>query len=300
MLGALALGAAGAASAQETVIIGGSGQAALEIHLDALDRFDRPAPAADRLLRHPGEQGGGLGAIVLIPPNALKDTDSGSASPAQLDMTPEPVPAPEPAVAATLDPVQVEPVPTEPEAVEPEPVVAKAPASEESAPPASAPAKAEVASRVDEVLDAPLEAPSEAPKVLKPEARETTAAATANAPSETNVASVDRAAGGSEGSIHIFFDSGSSDIPADALGQITAIANALASDPTQRLQLKAYAAASADSASLARRLSLTRALTVRSALIEQGVRSTRIDVRALGGKDAGDRPDRVDIFIIKR
>jgi len=280
MLGAFALGAAGAASAQETVIVGGSGQAALEIHLDALDRFDRPPPKAERPLRHPGEQGGGLGAIVLIPPNALEDTAGGSASQEQLDMPPEPVPAPEPAVAVALDPVRIEPTAPERKAVEPEPVVAKAPA------------KVEAIARVDEA--------PEAPKVVKPEAPEATAAATATAPSDTKVASIDRSAGDPDGSIRIFFDAGSSDIPADARGQITAIANALANDPAQRLQLKAYAAASADSASLARRLSLTRALTVRSALIEQGVRSTRIDVRALGGKDAGDTPDRVDIFIIKR
>lgn len=280
MLGAFALGAAAAASAQETVIIGGSGQAALEIHLDALDRFDRPPPKAERPLRHPGEQGGGLGAIVLIPPNALEDTAGGSASQGQLDMPPEPVPVPEPAVAVALDPVRIEPAAPEPKAVEPEPVVAKAPA------------KVEAVARVDKA--------PEAPKVVKPDAPKATAAATATAPSDTKVASIDRSASDPDGAIRIFFDAGSSDIPADALGQITAIANALANDPAQRLQLKAYAAASADSASLARRLSLTRALTVRSALIEQGVRSTRIDVRALGGKDAGDTPDRVDIFIIKR
>lgn len=281
MLGAFALGATGVASAQETVIIGGSGQAALEIHLDALDRFDRPPPTADRPLRHPGERGGGLGDIVLIPPNALADTAGGSARQEQLDKKPEPVLAPEPAVAVALDPVRVEPpTPADPKAVEPEPVMAKAPA------------KVEAVARVDET--------PEAPKVMKPEARETTTAATTTAPSDTKVAAIDRSADGPDGSIRIFFDGGSSDIPTDALGQITAIANALANDPAQRLQLKAYAAASDDSASLARRLSLTRALTVRSALIEQGVRSTRIDVRALGGKDAGDTPDRVDIFIIKR
>ena len=269
MLGAFALGCAGAASAQETVFVGGSGQAALELHLDALDRFDRPPPAAHRLLRHPGERGGGLNDVVLIPPNALEDTASGSANREQRDKLPEPVTAPKPPVAVALDPVLIEPTQPELKAVEPEPVIAKAPA------------KVEAVSRIDET-------------------RETTTAATTTAPSDSEVSAIDRSAGGPDGSIRIFFDGGSSDIPTDALGQITAIVNALANDPTQRLQLKAYAAAGADSASLARRLSLTRALTVRSVLIEQGVRSTRIDVRALGGKDAGDTPDRVDIFIIKR
>ncbi len=64
-----------------------------------------------------------------------------------------------------------------------------------------------------------------------------------------------------------------------------------------RLQLKAYA--SGGTASAARRMSLNRALTVRSYLIAQGIRSTRIDVRALGIADEGP-PDRVDLLLVKR
>ena len=46
-----------------------------------------------------------------------------------------------------------------------------------------------------------------------------------------------------------------------------------------------------------RRLSLSRALTVRSYLISQGVRSTRIDVRALGARASDGPADRVDLLI---
>ena len=43
-------------------------------------------------------------------------------------------------------------------------------------------------------------------------------------------------------------------------------------------------------------MSLSRALAVRAYLIDQGVRSTRMDVRALGSK-VGDGPaDRVDVL----
>ena len=67
-----------------------------------------------------------------------------------------------------------------------------------------------------------------------------------------------------------------------------------------RLQLKAYAGASGESVSTARRLSLSRALAVRAFLIEQDVRSTRIDVRALGvAADAGP-PERVDLVYFER
>ena len=50
----------------------------------------------------------------------------------------------------------------------------------------------------------------------------------------------------------------------------------------------------------ARRLSLSRALSVRSFLIENGVRSTRIDVRALGNKTAEEPSNRVDVTVAER
>ena len=53
-------------------------------------------------------------------------------------------------------------------------------------------------------------------------------------------------------------------------------------DATMRVQLLAYASGTPDQASKARRTSLSRALSVRTYLLAQGVQSTRIDVRALG------------------
>ena len=65
-------------------------------------------------------------------------------------------------------------------------------------------------------------------------------------------------------------------------------------------QVKAYADGATGSASSARRLSLSRALSVRSILIKFGVRSTRIDVRALGDRNEGGPPDRVDVLVLNR
>jgi len=64
--------------------------------------------------------------------------------------------------------------------------------------------------------------------------------------------------------------------------------------------LKAFAAGNAETASQARRLSLSRALAVRSFLIDKGIESTRMDVRALGTKFEDGPPDRVDILIVTR
>src|SRR5205814_4846127 len=52
---------------------------------------------------------------------------------------------------------------------------------------------------------------------------------------------------------------------------------------TARVQLEAYGGTPGDKSSEARRLSLKRALAVRQLLIDDGIPSNRIDVRAMGG-----------------
>jgi outer membrane protein OmpA-like peptidoglycan-associated protein len=64
-----------------------------------------------------------------------------------------------------------------------------------------------------------------------------------------------------------------------------------------RVQLEAYGGAPGDKSSDARRLSLKRALAVRQLLIDNGVPSNRIDVRAMGGVDDKGPDDRVDVFV---
>lgn len=66
-----------------------------------------------------------------------------------------------------------------------------------------------------------------------------------------------------------------------------------------RIQIKAFASTAPDQhPSHARRLSLSRALAVRSHLIKQGVPSTIIDVRALGEPKDGMPADRVDVLLL--
>jgi outer membrane protein OmpA-like peptidoglycan-associated protein len=76
----------------------------------------------------------------------------------------------------------------------------------------------------------------------------------------------------------------------------TDLATALESGAT-RVQLEAYGGAPGDKSSDARRLSLKRALAVRQLLIDGGVPSNRIDVRAMGGVDDKGPADRVDVFV---
>jgi outer membrane protein OmpA-like peptidoglycan-associated protein len=98
----------------------------------------------------------------------------------------------------------------------------------------------------------------------------------------------------------ILFASGASDPAKAALGSIKFLAGDLNASMTgsgSRIQLLAYGGDKGDKGSDARRLSLKRALAIRQVLIDDGVPSERIDVRAMGGADDGGPADRVDVFV---
>ncbi len=145
-----------------------------------------------------------------------------------------------------------------------------------------------------------------APKIKAPSVPAPTVAAPAipsaptAKPAETTVAAIppakEQAVAPPGGDLRLTFTSGSAELTGPAKKQLETLAQGLAKKSSMRVQLLAFAADSGGGASRARRLSLSRALAVRAFLIDKGVRSTRMDVRALGSK-AGDGPaDRVDIL----
>ena len=85
------------------------------------------------------------------------------------------------------------------------------------------------------------------------------------------------------------------DMPDQSKATLSKVVAAMKADDQVHVQLVAYASGPPDQASQARRISLSRAITVRSYLMEQGVKSARIDVRALGNRGDGGPQDRVDI-----
>jgi len=99
-------------------------------------------------------------------------------------------------------------------------------------------------------------------------------------------------------SVNVVFTPGGSQLSSSARKDLDLIATELNSKKDVRMQLMAYAGENKMAASKARRLSLSRALAVRSYLIEKGVRGTRIDVRALGNKVSSGLPNRVDLRVI--
>lgn len=100
--------------------------------------------------------------------------------------------------------------------------------------------------------------------------------------------------------MQIVFGDTDAKLPASAKAELAVLAEQMKAQQDFRLQLQAFAGDKSLSAGKARRLSLSRALTVRSFLIEKGIRSTRIDVRALGNKTTEEPVNRVDVNVVRR
>ncbi len=191
--------------------------------------------------------------------------------------------APESAVEPKAEP-KAEPEPTE--------AVAALPTAATTPEPAAAPAAETVATPSEPVVAELPEAPSPLPV---PSAGSNGAAVIAVLSQDESSASA-----GEDDPLLIEFERDSARLPEKSWSQLKGFARQLLKTKSLRVQVKAYAGSSTISVSAARRLSLSRALAVRAFLIERGVRSTRIDVRALGNRSEGGPPERVDVVLVDR
>lgn len=96
----------------------------------------------------------------------------------------------------------------------------------------------------------------------------------------------------------LMFEKNSSDITASASEKLDAIVMQLTENQSLRLQLRAYATGEDGGKTSARRISLARALAVRSYLMDNGIGPTRVDVRALGMETNQKPLDRVELVFI--
>ncbi|MCH7832619.1 MAG: OmpA family protein, partial [Proteobacteria bacterium] len=199
-----------------------------------------------------------------------------------------------PAVAATKPP---EPV-TAPVAPPPEPAKpAKKMAAAKPAPPAPPPAEKPV---VKKPAPPPAKAPEKAAEP-KPAPKPKPVATAKPKPETKEQASLPTKKTIKTGrAFQVAFKATASKLPPEAKKGLKGLAEKLKDKKNLRLQLLAYAGGKALSPSKARRMSLSRALSVRSFLIENGIRSTRIDVRALGNKTSEKPLNRVDVNIVER
>lgn len=96
----------------------------------------------------------------------------------------------------------------------------------------------------------------------------------------------------------VTFDAAATELSAANLDTVKRFAAAAPALDGVVFNILAYAAGKSDDPSIARRLSLSRALAVRTALMAEGVASSRILVRALGSQGGGGPADRVDIALL--
>ena len=262
----------------------------------------------------------------LTGPLSLRRFGSSPAPRRQVSSAPPPPPprtAPPPAVVqAPVPPVAAAPANVEvraakavkadpPTAVPPAPVPPPVPAvaTKEPAPDPAPTEEVKVATAPPPAAPTVSEAPP--PKVQKQPEPPKPPAATASAPTLTPsptgavpAAPVQTASrpdvSAEQASFRVLFDEKSAKISDSARAPLQELSNTMKESESLRVQLLAYAGGTAETASQARRLSLSRALAVRSFLINAGVRSTRMDVRALGNKAEGGPTERVDAVLVER
>ena len=102
----------------------------------------------------------------------------------------------------------------------------------------------------------------------------------------------------SDDDLKVNFQPGEAVIPSGELAKLDRIVDRLGDSNELRIELRAFATSQADSTSMARRVSLARALAIKSYLTSRGVSDERIDVRALGSSPT-DASDRVDLFLMR-
>ncbi|HEY1932034.1 MAG TPA: OmpA family protein [Acetobacteraceae bacterium] len=112
------------------------------------------------------------------------------------------------------------------------------------------------------------------------------------------VATATTAAAKMPAGLQLTFASDASDLSPDSAAAIKQLVVTTPSGGDTTFNVLAYAAGAANDPSEPRRLSLARALAVRSALIADGVSSARIYVRALGAQGGSGPADRADIEVM--
>jgi len=98
--------------------------------------------------------------------------------------------------------------------------------------------------------------------------------------------------------LRLTFVTGQSDLSPGSAQQIKAFVDAAPKSDAVTFNVLAYAAGVPDDPSDARRLSLARAIAVRSALLADGVSSSRVYLRALGSAATDGPADRVDLSLL--
>ncbi|MDF1731203.1 MAG: OmpA family protein [Minwuia sp.] len=232
--------------------------------------------------------------VRLTPPGARNSSSRDGATAGQAPVLSRP--------AAPRAPVTVARQPTAAPATQPERTVAR-----QVEPPAAAtavPAPPPVATATREPEPASTE-----PRVIRPTAPATVEApAAAPTPPRAEPAAPPRqvataapaaTASAATGATRVLFQGASEDLDPAGRAAIREIAAGL-KDSSDRIQIRAYADSDTETEGWKRRLSLRRGNNVRLALLDEGVQSFRILLRALGAPTDGGPGNRVDLITESR
>jgi len=272
-------------SAQDTIVVGGAGMPEVEINYKVIklpkDPMEKPfsfETFRSKGLLEPGSKASPGRRIVLIPPGLqpkakglmLKPPNAKPSAPAKAKQP------------ASTTPTEMAGKPPEPSAdVE----ITPPPAHDIAATDDSSLAPPPLLDFPDLPPPPPAASLESPPSPVEEQAKESKQVVALPPPSTKMPAT---------GSMTVLFSPGSAVLDAEASERLSGIYEKMESDLSIRLQLVAYATSTDDNPSRARRLSLSRALAVRSNLVERGVKSSRMDVLALGSKFEEAPGDRVD------
>jgi hypothetical protein len=216
-----------------------------------------------------------------------------------------PAAATSPAPVAAAAAASVTETPAEDRAVE-DPVVQETPA--QVAPTEPPPAETQAGETAQAETPPPETAPAETPPAETPPAETPSAEAEAASddseeqPAEQAAAEPEVAPDNSQpappipvGGIRIIFPVDLDEVPIEANAALDGLAAQMLADESMRIQIMCYSSGDEETESKARRKALARCINIRQYLFKKDVRTTRMDVRALGLKSEGQPADRVDI-----
>lgn len=283
---ALALSVASTHRAEARGAYNSADTSGVMVDMGALEDLGGGSNLPDLLLGRPGQPAAASGASrgMLLQPDPSRGIHS------RMLVNPGLIPP------QSRDPVTLTPPPGmvhPPGLTELPELVPVPPTASASTPTATATVPAAVAPPAPEPAPTPVAeaAPAPEPVATEPAAQQT-ASAPATEPAPVNRPAAPTVSGAALATLP--FGSGQTDLSADARAALDASLGKLGTDSA--IQVLAYASGDKDNPSKARRTSLSRALAVRTYLIDKGIASNRIDVRALGDQSKGGSADRVDLF----
>jgi hypothetical protein len=200
------------------------------------------------------------------------------------------VEAPAPTATVAAAPAEAQPAEPQPASQQPAPEPQQASGEQPAAAPAAEPAAQQQAAKATATPPEAEAVPKEGTTEGQPTPESAEAAAPAPAPENAQPAPPVP-----EGGIRIVYPVDLNDVPAEADAALDDLASQMQADEAMRIQIKCYASGTEDTESKARRKSLARCISIRQYLFKKDIRTTRMDVRALGLKSEGQPADRVDI-----